>query len=145
MVDERTPGRQYLSGFAASSGAGISNRKGTEANVNVLSCVPSSVKVNTPHPPNILFIILKYILTGNILSPFSTKIPLNNPRPLHKLICTEQKIHPHNRQLQYKRGEESKGHCIYPHIDRITDQAKLRITACTEYTIKVVFTAVPIT
>lgn len=97
MVDERTPGRQYLSGSAASSGAGISNRKGTEANVNVLSCVPSSVKVNTPHPSNILFIILKDIFTGNILSPLSTKIPLNNPRPLHKFIRTEQKIYPHNR------------------------------------------------
>ena len=134
MVDERTPGRQYLSGSAASSGAGISNRKGTEANVNVLSCVPSSVKVNTPHPPNILFIILKYILTGNILSPFSTKIPLNNPRPLHKLICTEQKIHPH-------RGT------AYTHISIVSQIRPNFVSPPARNTpaIKVVFTAVPIT
>ena len=83
---------------------------------------------------NHILFIFKYILTGNIFSPFPTKIPFDHPWPLHEFIRTEQKIHPHNRQLQYKSSEESKGYCIYPHINSITDQTKLCITTCPEHT-----------
>ena len=41
---------------------------------------------------------------------------------------------PEYRQLQYECSKESKGYCIYPHINGIADQSEFRITASTEYT-----------
>lgn len=68
----------------------------------------------------------------NIFQPFLAPVAPNHPRPLYKLIGTEQEIDRHRRQLQHKGREESKWNGIAPHINDITDESEPAVSACTE-------------
>ena len=57
---------------------------------------------------------------------------LQYPRPFHELVRAQQEVNPKHRKFQHKRGKKAKRHRINPHINRVTDQTKFRVTACTE-------------
>ena len=50
----------------------------------------------------------------------------------HQFIQTDDKVYPSHRQVENKCTQKSQGNCEEPHINRIADEAKLRIPSGTE-------------
>lgn len=57
----------------------------------------------------------------------------DDPGPFHKLVGTEQEIHPENGELKHEGGQKTKRHRINPHVDHVADQAEAAVAAGAEY------------